>query len=101
MCYFQNVWTILSTQAFVKGKQQSTCVGNMQILWTFIVLSHVNAAVEVSVFKLRHSILNCCFERNRYLFAVRLFYDGSQMTSKCSENQNEAYEMQPGVSLMF
>ena len=38
---------------------------------------------------------------NRLHFAVRLFSNRSQMTSKCGKNKKVAHEAQPSVSLMF
>ena len=41
------------------------------------------------------------FLTNRFQFAVHLFSDRSQMTSKCGKNKKVAHEAQPSVSLMF
>ena len=41
------------------------------------------------------------YKTDRFHVAVRLFSNGSQMTSKCGKNKKVAHEAQPSVSLMF
>ena len=41
------------------------------------------------------------FLTNRFHFAVRLFSNRSQMTSKYGKNKKVAHEAQPSMSLMF
>ena len=41
------------------------------------------------------------YKTNRFLVAMRLFSNRSQMTSKCGKNKKVAHEAQLSMSLMF
>ena len=46
-------------------------------------------------------VIKSFYLTNRFHFAVRMFSNRSQMTSKCGKNKKVAHEAQPSVSLML